>query len=85
MTDILNINAYQQQSICNIVYKIIKRLFLHLSEQHQLRFLEKLSLEKIDIGSGKRVIGEGGKFDKKWLISVPRSDLHYGRLENENE
>lgn len=49
-----------------------KRLFLHLADRLQHPWLTKLDLTKIDLGSGKRVIGEGGSFDSKYQISVPK-------------
>lgn len=48
-----------------------KRLFLCLSEMHHLDFFKELSIKKIALGSGKRVIGEGGKYYPKWQLSLP--------------
>lgn len=49
-----------------------KRLFLYLADRFQHPWLAKLDLTEIDLGSGKRVIGEGGSFDSKYQISVPK-------------
>jgi hypothetical protein len=54
---------------CNSIK--VKRLFLLLAERHQHAWLSNLDLKKIDLGHGKRVIGEGGKYNSKYLISVP--------------
>jgi hypothetical protein len=50
----------------------VKRLFLWLAENHNYAWFKKLGVEKLDLGSGKRVIAEGGKLDKKYLITVPK-------------
>lgn len=52
--------------------KKVKRLFLHLAERFQHPWLGDLELKKIDLGKGKRVIGEGGSYDPKYKISVPK-------------
>ncbi len=49
-----------------------KRLFLYLADRYQHPWLTKLDLTPIDLGKGKRVIGEGGSFDSKYQISVPK-------------
>lgn len=49
-----------------------KRLFLHFADKFQHPWLTKLDLTKIDLGSGKRVIGQGGSYDSKYQISVPK-------------
>lgn len=49
----------------------VKRLFLYLSEQYQHSWLVSVDLNKIDLGQGKRVIGGGGKYHAKYLLSVP--------------
>jgi hypothetical protein len=50
----------------------VKRLFLWLAENHNYAWFKKLEVEKLDLGSGKRVIAEDGKLDKKYLITVPK-------------
>ena len=32
---------------------------------------DDLDLNKIDLGSGKRVIGKGGVYSARWLLSLP--------------
>jgi len=54
----------------------VKRLFLWLAEHNQSPWLKKLDLRRFSIeggalGSGKRVIAEGGRLDRKYLITVP--------------
>jgi hypothetical protein len=54
----------------------VKRLFLHLAEATGQSWFEDLKIAKIDLGKGKRVIAEGGHFDSKYNISVPK--IHEG-------
>lgn len=49
----------------------VKRIFLHLAEAGRHEWFSELDLSKIKLGKGKRVIGEGGKYDPKYQISVP--------------
>ncbi len=49
----------------------VRRLFLHLAERHNHAWFRQLSLEKISLGSGKRVLFPGGRLDSKYLITVP--------------
>lgn len=55
-----------------------KRLFLYFLEAYGLHVLNELDLERIDLGTSKFVVGEGGKYSNRWKISVPRL---YGDLE----
>ena len=55
---------------CNSVK--VKRLFLYMAEKNEHQWFQKLNIEKINLGSGKRVIVKDGVFDKKYLITVPR-------------
>lgn len=50
----------------------VKRLFLHLAESTNQEWFKELSLKKVILGSGKRVIAGGGAFDSKYNISVPK-------------
>lgn len=49
-----------------------KRVFLYLAEKLSLKFMDELNLEKISLGSGKRVVVKGGELQKKYLITVDR-------------
>lgn len=51
----------------------VKRLFLWFAQRHNYVWFTKLNLEKIDLGSGKRVIEKGGELDKDYLITVPKN------------
>lgn len=55
---------------CNSVK--VKRLFLYLAEKNEHQWFEDLKMERINLGSGKRVIAEDGRLDKKYNITVPK-------------
>lgn len=48
----------------------VKRLFLYMAEKGGLPCFDQINLEKINIGSGKRVIVPDGVLNKKYLITV---------------
>jgi hypothetical protein len=56
----------------------VKRLFLHLSDRYEHLWVKYLKKEDIDIGTGKMQIVKNGKFDKKYLITVPKEIHHAG-------
>lgn len=51
----------------------VKRLFLWFAKRHNYVWFSKLNLEKINLGSGKRMIENGGELDKDYLITVPKN------------
>jgi hypothetical protein len=55
---------------CNSVK--VKRLFLFMAEKNNHAWLTELNSERINLGSGKRVIVEDGTLDKKYNITVPK-------------
>jgi hypothetical protein len=48
-----------------------KRLFLYMAEKNQHAWFRKISIDKVNLGKGKRSIVKNGKFDKKYQITVP--------------
>lgn len=52
----------------------VKRLFLFFAERHRHAWLSKLDTSRINLGSGKRVLVKGGKFNSRFNITIP-SDL----------
>jgi hypothetical protein len=56
----------------------VKRLFLFFADRHQHAWLKHLDKSKIDLGTGKRMLGRGGKLDPHYLITVPE-EFHGGR------
>jgi len=49
----------------------MRRLFFWLADHFSYAWLKKIDRTKINLGSGNRVIVKGGKFDKKYGITVP--------------
>ena len=50
----------------------VKRLFLALAERCEHSWVKRLSLEKIDLGKGKRVVVPGGILDPKYQVTLSR-------------
>jgi hypothetical protein len=56
-----------------------KRLFLALAERHGHAWLARVSLDGVDLGSGKRVLAPGGRLHRKYQITLPEAlDEHLG-------
>jgi len=53
----------------------VKRLFMYMAEKQVHSWASDLDPSKTDIGRGKRVIVPNGKYDRKYLITVPRDNL----------
>lgn len=49
----------------------VKRLFFFFASRHNHRWLTHLDPHTFDLGSGKRVLVEGGKLDPQFMITVP--------------
>ena len=53
----------------------VRRLFYWFAERHQYTWLKKLpsplALDELGLGSGKRMLVQGGKLDTKYMITVP--------------
>ena len=54
---------------CNSIK--VKRMFLYMASRLGYAWFKQLKVERIDLGRGKRVIVEGGEFDKEYQITVP--------------
>ncbi|MDR5886525.1 type IV toxin-antitoxin system AbiEi family antitoxin domain-containing protein [Vreelandella janggokensis] len=55
------------------------RLFLALADRYQHAWLKRISLEGVDLGSGKRVLVPGGRLHPTYQITLPRDlDEHLG-------
>ena len=50
----------------------MKRLFLYLAEKAGHQWVSYLDIERIDLGSGKRAIVNGGTYVPKYQITVPK-------------
>ena len=51
----------------------VKRLFLYCAEQCQLHCFQALNLDTINLGSGNRTLGDGGHYNRRWQLSLPRT------------
>ena len=49
-----------------------KRLFMWFSNRHNHHWFKLLTINNVDLGSGKRMIIKGGALDNKYLITVPK-------------
>lgn len=50
----------------------IKRLFLYMAEKTNHQWFRFLELDKIELGSGRRMIAQKGVYMAKYLISIPK-------------
>ncbi len=55
----------------------VKRLFLWFADRHCHAWLKQLDRDRIDLGSGKRMLVRGGRLDPTYQITVPE-DLSAG-------
>ena len=53
----------------------VKRLFLWFADRHHHAWFDRVDCEKINLGSGKRVLANPGRLDPKYQITVPASFL----------
>ena len=51
----------------------VKRLFFFFADRHKHAWLKRLDRSVIDLGSGKRMLVKGGRFDAQHLITVPET------------
>jgi len=52
----------------------VKRLFLWSAEGAGHGWVERLDPARVDLGTGKRQLYKGGRFDQKYRITVPRQE-----------
>lgn len=78
MEGLTTLRADLVQSLLKTCYSVkVKRLFMLLAEKCNHAWLDQLDLSVVDFGKGKRVIGEGGRFNSKYQISVPDRQAVY--------
>jgi len=53
----------------------VKRLVLFMLEENDHEYFRPLDVSKVNLGSGKRMIVKGGKYNSKYQITIP-ADLH---------
>lgn len=55
----------------------VKRLFFFFADRHNHAWLKRINKKTVDLGSGKRMLVEGGRLDPEYLITVPENlDAH---------
>lgn len=70
---IMNIRSELTQSLLESCTSIkVKRVFLYLATKLDLPVVKKLNVNKINLGTGKRVIVKNGMLDAQFGITVPR-------------
>lgn len=50
----------------------VKRLMLYMADKLEMPWFDKIDMNRINLGKGKRVIIKKGVLDNKYLITVPR-------------
>lgn len=64
-----------QKLLENCLNVKVKRLFLWFADRHKLPWFSQIDQERVNLGTGKRMLVPGGKLDEKYQITVPK-DLH---------
>jgi hypothetical protein len=49
----------------------VKRLFFFFADRHSHAWLKRLDRKSIDLGRGKRSLVKGGRYDPKYMITLP--------------
>jgi len=55
----------------------VKRLFFFFADRHNHAWLKRIDRKSIDLGAGKRMLVQGGRYEPKYMITVPK-DLDHG-------
>lgn len=63
--------------------QVLKRLFLYLAKKCQLPVVERLNLSTIDLGQGKRKIGNGNHYDPEFKLLMTKLDQQGGSSDEE--
>ena len=72
MEGLVNISPRRMQALLQQTKSIkVKRLFFFFADRHQHHWLTRIAREQIDLGSGKRMLVKGGKFDPVYQMTVP--------------
>lgn len=79
MEGLVNISPRRMQALLEKTKSIkAKRLFFFFADRHQHQWLSHIEREHIDLGSGKRMLVKGGKFDPVYQITVPEDLIKVG-------
>ncbi len=55
----------------------VKRLFLYLTEKAKHPWLKAIDINRVDLGSGRRMISQTGKYVSKYDITIPTEVYNY--------
>ena len=73
MEGLVNLSPRRMQGLLEDTKSIkVKRLFFFFAERHKHRWLERIDRKSIDLGSGKRMLVTGGRYDPNYQITVPK-------------
>lgn len=74
MGGLANLSPRRVQRLLEACHSIkVKRLFLFMADRHNHAWFKRLDMSRIDLGSGKRSLVEGGRYDPKYRITVPET------------
>lgn len=69
-----NLTTLRPQLVQNLLEQCnsikVKRLFLYFAEKHEHQWFGQLKINRINLGTGKRVVVKNGILDKKYQITV---------------
>jgi hypothetical protein len=72
MEGLVNLRPRRLQALLEDAKSVkVKRLFFFFADRHRHKWLKHLDRKQISLGSGKRVIFQGGILDSKYRITVP--------------
>jgi Transcriptional regulator, AbiEi antitoxin, Type IV TA system/Transcriptional regulator, AbiEi antitoxin N-terminal domain len=72
MEGLANLSPRRLQKLLEDCQSIkVKRLFFFFADRHAHAWLKRLERERIDLGTGKRMLVRGGKLDPQYGITVP--------------
>jgi len=78
MESLMTLRPHLVQALLEACQSVkVKRLFLFLAEKYHHTWFRYLDLSKLNLGKGKRVIGDGGHFNAKYQLSVPDRQAIY--------
>lgn len=72
MEGLANLSPRRLQKLLEDCHSVkVKRLFFYLADRHGHAWLKRIERERIDLGTGKRMLVRGGKLDPAYGITVP--------------
>ncbi len=75
MENLVTLRPHLVQELLEACQSIkVKRLFLWSAERAQHAWVEDLNVDRLELGSGKRQLYKGGRFDAKYQITVPKQE-----------